>query len=142
MIRPSYHRAPGPRGPGGWWILPEIAVQLESDVVCPDVAGWRRERCPERPTGIPIRIKPDWVCEVVSPSNAKNDTVRKLQLFHRMAIPHYWIIDPNEMTLSVLRWVPESYTTVLLAHRGELVHAEPFAQVELAVGELFGDDPL
>ena len=40
-------------GPGGWWIVTEISVQY-SEHQCPahDLAGWRRERLPERPSGI------------------------------------------------------------------------------------------
>jgi hypothetical protein len=30
------------------------------------VAGWRRERMPEMPDDEPIRVVPDWVCEILS----------------------------------------------------------------------------
>ena len=73
------------------------------EIVRPDAVGWRRERCPKRPTGIPVLVKPDWICEVVSPSNATDDTVKKLRLFQRLAIPHYWLVDPRDATLTVMR---------------------------------------
>ncbi len=142
VIRPPFQRPPGRGGPGGWWILTEVEILLGSgDVVRPDVAGWRRERTPERPTGIPVRTHPDWICEVVSPSNASNDTVRKLRLYHDARIPHYWLADPRDATLTVLRWTDAGYTAVLASQRGEKVRAEPFDEVELEVGTLFGDDP-
>src|SRR5262245_544384 len=63
-------------GPGGWWIMTEVEVELEShETYRPDVVGWRRERSPERPSGRPVRIRPDWVCEVLSASNADTDLV-------------------------------------------------------------------
>jgi Uma2 family endonuclease len=109
--------------------------------VRPDVVGWRRERCPQRPSGTPIHLVPDWVCEVLSASNASRDTVTKLRLYHRERVPHYWIVDPASATLTVMRWTEPGYLTVLAAERGEIVRAEPFDAIELEVGPLFGDDP-
>lgn len=136
-----FNRRPGGRRPGGWWFLTEVEVELEpGEVYRPDVLGFRRERVPERPTGNPLRVRPDWVCEVLSPTNARHDTVRKMRVYHRCEIPHYWILDPREETLAVHRWTREGYLTALLAERGERVRAEPFGAIELSVGVLFGDD--
>lgn len=141
-IKAPFQRRSGTGGPGGWWISTEVEVLLESgDIVRPDVVGWRRDRCPERPTGFPIKLRPDWVCEVTSPKRANDDTVKKLRLYHRVAIPHYWLVDTRDETLAVLRWSEAGYVTVLRAERGETVRAEPFDAIELAVGTLFGDDP-
>ena len=141
-IRSPYQRATGRGGPGGWWILPEVEVLPGSvDLVRPDIAGWRRERCPDRPTGTPVKLRPDWMCEVVSPSNAKRDTIEKLRLYHRAAVPHYWLVDPQDATLTVMRWSSDGYITVLRAQRGETVRPEPFQHIEIAIGTLFGDDP-
>lgn len=141
-IKPPFQRRPGGGGPGGWWISTEVEVLLETgDVVRPDVLGWRRERCPERPAGFPIKLRPDWVCEVISPQRAKDDTVKKLHLYHRIKLPHYWLVDNRDETLTVMRWSEAGYITVLSAERGETVRAEPFDAIELVVGTLFGDDP-
>lgn len=141
-IRQPFQRKPGGGGPGGWWIATEVEVLLDTgDVVRPDVLGWRRETCAARPTGTPVRARPDWICEVVSPQNATDDTVRKLRLYQRVAVPHYWIVDPREATLTVMRWSHEGFVTLLRAERGEVVRAEPFDAVDLIIGTLFGDDP-
>jgi Uma2 family endonuclease len=112
------------------------------EVVRPDVLGWRRENCPQKPTGTPVKVRPDWICEILSSSNPKDDTVKKLRLYHQVAIPHYWIVDPREATLTVMRWSSDGYVTLLIAEREETVRAEPFHAIELAVGVLFGDDPV
>ena len=139
-VRPRFHRKEA-GGQGGWWILTEVEVVLTpGEVVRPDVVGWRRSRCPERPTGTQVTIRPDWVCEVVSDSNANQDTVQKLRLYHRDSIPHYWLADPRDQTLTVMRWSPDGYITLLRAERGEIVRAEPFEAIDLHVGTLFGDD--
>ena len=141
-VRPSFQRQRSGGGLGGWWILTEVELSLETaDIVRPDIVGWRREHCPERPTGTPVRIRPDWICEVISPSNATDDTVKKLCLYHGVAIPHYWVVDPRDATLTVMRWSADGYVTLLRAERAEVVRAEPFQAIELAVGTLFGDDP-
>jgi Uma2 family endonuclease len=121
-IRPAFQRRSGGSWPGGWWIVTEVEVLLETgDVVSPDVLGWRRERCSERPVGTPIELRPDWVCEVVSASDAKHDTVKKLRLYHRVTIPHYWLVDPRDSTLTVMRWSPDGYITLMRAERTEVV---------------------
>ena len=81
------------------------------------------------------------VRELVSPGNAKHDTVKKLRLYHQVGVPHYWLVDPRDSTLTVMRWSEDGYVTLMRAERGELVRAEPFHAIELAVGTLFGDDP-
>ncbi|AUX19649.1 hypothetical protein SOCEGT47_001010 [Sorangium cellulosum] len=141
-VKIPFQRRPGGRWPGGWWFATEVEVELMPDQVYrPDVVGWRRERSPERPSGSPVRLRPDWVCEVLSPDNARNDTVKKMRVYHRCRLPHYWIVDPREETLTVHRWTPEGYLVALRAERGERVRAEPFDAIALQVGVLFGDEP-
>lgn len=141
-VKSPFQRPPGRGGPGGWWIATEVEVLLPSaDIVRPDVLGWRRERVPERPVGNPVRARPDWICEVISPTNANRDTVAKLRLYHEAQVPHYWLVDPRDATLTVMRWSAPGYVTIVRAERGETVRAEPFEAIEIAIGTLFGDDP-
>ena len=65
-------------GPGGWWIVTEPGIELpNTPEISPDVAGWRRERMPEMPVDEPIRVVPDWVCEILSPTTRRHDMLRK-----------------------------------------------------------------
>jgi len=135
-----YNRKPGGRFPGGWWFVNEVEIILESSQVFrPDITGWRRDRLPAVPDW-PVSTKPDWVCEVLS-TNRQNDLVKKKRALHRHQVPHYWIIDPANETLTVYRWHPDGYIEVLIADRTQRVRAEPFDGIELSVGVLFGDDP-
>jgi Uma2 family endonuclease len=136
-----FGRRPGGSWPGGWWFATEVEIVFGDDVFRPDVVGWRRDRVAERPAGTPIRILPDWTCEILS-TNRRHDLVKKKRAYHREKVPHYWILDPTEETLAVHRWSPDGYTEVLAAQRGERVRAEPFDAVELQVGAFFGDDEL
>lgn len=137
LLKPRYQRGRG--GPGGWWIATEVEIELSvHDVYVPDVVGWKRERTPERPRGRPIRIRPDWVCEILSASNALNDLGIKLAAYHRTGVPHYWIVDPERETLTVYRSSGDGYVVVLSAGRGHTVHAEPFEELPLLIDDLFG----
>jgi Uma2 family endonuclease len=136
-----YDRRPGGRLPGGWWIVTEVEIELEEhQVYRPDVVGWQRDRLPDLPKQTPITVRPDWVCEVLSESNASNDLVRKMRGYHRAGLPHYWVVDPAEETLTVYRWTADGFLLVLAADREERARAEPFDAVELFVGALFGAD--
>lgn len=128
-------------GPGGWWILIEPGIELPgSPEVSPDLAGWRRERMPALPDDESIRVVPDWICEVLSPSNASNDTIEKMSLYHRVHVQHYWLLDPRDETLAVYRRHADGYLHVLGARKGDRVRAEPFEAIELSIAALFGDD--
>lgn len=135
-----YDRRPGGRLPGGWWFATEVEVQLDSEnIFRPDVVGWRRERMEQLPSEVPIPLRPDWVCEILS-TNKRNDLIKKKRAYHRAAVPHYWIVDPEQETLAVYRFSPDGYVELLVAERSETIHAEPFEAVEIRVGVLFGDD--
>ncbi len=136
-----FDRRPGGRSPGGWWFATEVLVDFgPRQQLRPDLVGWRRARMPERPTGTVVSVAPDWICEIISPSNASNDTVKKKRVYHQHQVPHYWLLDPVQETLSVLRWSADGYVEVLNAMRGERVRAEPFDAIELSLAVFFGDD--
>jgi Uma2 family endonuclease len=132
----------GPVSPGGWWFGHEVDIEFgPHDVYRPDVAAWRRDRFPNRPTGRPLRARPDWVCEILSESNARQDLSTKLRAYHEYRVPHYWIIDPGRELLNVYAWREEGYLTALVAGRKDRVRAVPFDAIEISVGVFFGDDP-
>jgi Uma2 family endonuclease len=138
-------RAYGPRsrgrGPGGWVFAMEVEIELEAhQVYRPDVAGWRRERLPQLPEEVPATVRPDWVGEILSPSNKQNDLFKKLRTYQRCQVPHYWLLDPEVEVLAVYRWTAEGYLLVVTTEGSERVRAEPFDAVELSVRELLAGD--
>ena len=124
-------------GPGGWLVLDEPELRLGDDVLVSDLAAWRRERLPAVSTGEYPALAPDWVCEVLSPSTARIDRVKKLTIYARENVPYAWLVDPLQQTLEILgleaaRW------TLLATHEADArVRAEPFAAVELDLGTLW-----
>jgi Uma2 family endonuclease len=131
----------GAHGPGGWWIGTEPTIEFAThEVYQPDVAGWRLERMPD-PDEYPIRMVPNWVCEILSPSTADRDLGQKLLGYHRAHVGHYWVVDPADQTLTVHRWREASYSTALKARASERVRAEPFDSIEIALASIFDIPP-
>ncbi|MBX3269579.1 MAG: Uma2 family endonuclease [Sandaracinaceae bacterium] len=125
-------------GPGGWWILLEVDVRLgPHDIVRPDLAGWRRERLPSPWDTRPIDVVPDWICEVLSPSNAAVDRVTKRKLYAEHGVSFYWIVDPTEGTLEADRLERGAWVDAGRHDRTAVARIPPFEAVELPVGRLF-----
>ncbi len=125
-------------GPGGWWILQEVDVRLSvHDIVRPDVSGWRRERLPS-PWGLrPIEVVPDWICEILSPSNQAMDRVTKRRLYAKAGVGFYWLVDPGERTLEALRLVDGVWVDAGSYDASARARIPPFELVELVVARLF-----
>jgi Uma2 family endonuclease len=136
-----YDRRAGRGGPGGWIFATEVEIQLEAhQVYRPDVAGWRRARLARLPAQGPIEVRPDWVCEILSPTNKQNDLFKKLRTYQRAEVSHDWILDPESEALAVYRWTADGYLLVLTAEGSERVRAEPFDAVELSPRDLVSGD--
>lgn len=132
----------GHGNPGGWWMGTEVEIELAPhEVYLPDIAGWRIERVPERPRGRPVRVAPNWVCEILSPSTASRDLGHKLQTYHLARVGHYWVAEPFNQTLTVYRWHEAGYVVAMSAGAGERVRLEPFEAVELDLDDIFGVSP-
>jgi Uma2 family endonuclease len=128
----------GRGGPGGWIILFEPELHLGSDVLVPDLAGWRRERLPELPKTAYFEVAPDWICEILSPSTEAVDRARKLRVYARERVAHVWLIKPEHRTLEVLAFDGSAFRIEAI-HQGEdPVRAVPFDAVELPLSSLWG----
>ncbi len=126
-------------GPGGWWTLVEPGIELpRAPEVSPDVGGWRRERMPVPPAhGEPITLAPDWVCEVLSPSNQRWDLLKKFPFYAREGVPWLWVIDPRQRTLEV-RELRDGAWSVRSTHGDEeRVRLPPFEAIEIPLARMW-----
>jgi Uma2 family endonuclease len=124
----------GAGGPGGWLFLIEPELHFGKDVVVPDVAAWRRERLAEVPDAPWLELAPDWVCEVLSPSTASLDRVKKMRVYARERVALYWIVDPVALTLEVFRLGEGDSYVVDAAFDGTgPIRARPFDAIEIAI---------
>lgn len=138
-LRGPFDRGRG--GPGGWRILFEPELHLKADVLVPDLAGWRRARLPVLPDEAFFSLAPDWACEVLSPSTAALDRVKKLSIYAREGVPHVWLVDPIARTLEVLLLEGGRWTIVSTWSGMAILRAEPFEAIELDLSLLWEEPP-
>jgi Uma2 family endonuclease len=136
-IEPAFDEGRG--GPGGWIILGEPEIHFSRQVLVPDLAGWRRTRLPRLPATAYIAVAPDWVCEVISPSTARLDRAKKLRIYAGEGVRHAWLVDPLARTIEVLRLEGGRWSIVATHAGDEAVRIEPFEEIELEIGALWGD---
>lgn len=135
----------GPRGPGGssgWWIGTSLLIRMAGgEALCPDLAGWRRDRVSEKPREHPITTMPDWVCEVTVTTRRK-DTTEVPRMLAENGVPWYWRIDVPTENLIVHELTDQGFVQRMSLFREDgKVRIPPFDAVELSVPVILGDDP-
>ncbi|HEX7829729.1 MAG TPA: Uma2 family endonuclease [Thermoanaerobaculia bacterium] len=127
----------GDGGPGGWWILSEPEIHLRSDVLVPDIAGWRHSTLPVMPSAAALTIVPDWICEVLSPSNEIYDRRKKMPTYARHGVQWAWVVDPIERLIEVSRLTEGFWLNVGTYAGDETARMEPFEAIEIPLSRLW-----
>lgn len=130
----------GDDGPGGWIFIAEPELHLGSNVVVPDLAGWRRERLPSEPSAAYIETSPDWVCEILSPSTVQLDRGAKRRLYADAGVKHLWLLDPQARLLECFANVGGQWLLQATFQPGDEVRVEPFDAVGFPLDVLFPFD--
>ena len=86
---------------GRVFLSPIDIVFSEFNVLQPDVVFFVHGREHLIDLKQAIRIVPDIAIEVVSPSTAKTDRGKKMQVFTRYGVREYWIVDPELRSVEV-----------------------------------------
>jgi Uma2 family endonuclease len=127
----------GRGGPGGWWIIAEPGIELPNDTkeISPDVAGWRRERMPELPGDEPIRVVPDWVCEILSKTTRRHDLLRKLPYYANVGVAYAWVVDLEARVLTAHRLESTDWRIIGTYSEEPEARIAPFDAVPLNVAD-------
>ena len=139
-IGPPFARGRG--GPGGWIILIEPELHLGANVLVPDLAGWRRDTMGAVPDEPYLTVRPDWLCEVLSPSTERYDRGAKVRLYAGAGVTNVWLVNPLQHTLEVLRLsseTPSQWTSLAIFTDDAKLRAEPFEAFELDLAVLWQD---
>jgi len=139
-LGPPFKRGRG--GPGGWIILDEPEVHLARNVLVPDLGGWRRETMAAIANEPYFTMRPDWVCEVLSPSTERFDRGDKMKLYAQAGVANAWLVNPLLRTLEVVRLssgTPDQWISVGVFRDDAKVRVEPFEALELELGVLWQD---
>ncbi len=109
-------------------------------MLVPDLAGWRHSRLPVVPRKPYFTLAPDWVCEVLSPSTAGLDRVRKKHIYAREGVEFVWLVDPVGRTLEVFQLRDKQWVEQGAWSGDDRVRAPPFDALELEIGALWLPD--
>jgi Uma2 family endonuclease len=142
-LGPPFKRGRG--GPGGWIILDEPELHLDSAILVPELGGWRRETMAAVANEPYFTIRPDWICEVLSPSTERFDRGDKIALYAQAGVSHAWLVNPLQRTLEVLRLSlekPQQWMTLNVFRDDANVRAEPFDAIALDLAILWQDAKL
>jgi Uma2 family endonuclease len=121
---------------GGWWILGEPELHLGTEVVVPDIAGWRAERMPDLTDVAFFDLAPDWVCEVISPSTARLDRYFKTKVYARHGVEYGWLVDPVQRGIEVHR-LNGTHWSLIETYAGDGARIPPFEAIEIRLADLW-----
>jgi Uma2 family endonuclease len=117
----------------GWWIEIEAEIRLlQERLAVPDLSGWRVERVPDLVEENPLTVVPDWCCEILSPTTARDDKRLKLPLYAKAAVPWIWLVDPTRQLIEVYQPINGLPALVTAAQEEERCVLPPF-EIEISL---------
>jgi Uma2 family endonuclease len=123
---------------GGFAVGSPIDIVFSDyDVLQPDVVYFGPARAHLVDLDRAIRHAPDLCVEILSPSTEATDRGRKMQMFARYGVPEYWIVDPAQEVLEVLRLEAGSYVLVQRAAGDAAVESAVVPGTALRAGSIF-----
>jgi Uma2 family endonuclease len=83
-----------------------------------------------------IRGAPDFIAEIFSPSNAKEDCGVKLDIYRQAGVGECWIVDPDARTIESFELEAGRYRHVTPATLGDTVASVAVPGFSVAVGDV------
>jgi Uma2 family endonuclease len=103
-------------------------VQPDLTVIC-DKKGLGEQNY----TGVPTLI-----VEVLSPSTASNDFIKKMGLYMRVGVQEYWIISPKNNTVHVFPLKEDGfYSEPNIYSKDDIVKSSIFKDLEITLSDIF-----
>ena len=114
-------------------------VFSEYHVVQPDIVYFAEEKTRSIGLRQVIRQAPDLCVEVLSPSTAKRDRGRKLQMYARFDVREYWIADPVQLVLEQFELRDGKYQLRMRGADGDAITTDVMPGLMFSVREVFQD---
>jgi len=124
------------RDVGQVFVSPLDVVLSEYDVFQPDVLFISKNRS-HIIGDLNIQRAPDLVIEVLMPSSEDRDRGIKRKQYLRYGVREYWIIDPQDKTLEVLRASDTEFETVRVYPEGTTATSPVLEGIQVEVEKLF-----
>lgn len=123
------------RGLGRIYVSPFDVHLPSGDIVQPDVIFVSRSRLDIIRDW--IRGVPDLLIEAVSPDNPERDRAVKRDLYARNGVPEYWIVDPEERSVEILRLRGAAYEARGFFEEADTLTSPTMAGLSLPIRPLF-----
>jgi Uma2 family endonuclease len=124
---------------GEIFMAPLDVVFSHFDVVEPDLLYVSRERGRTILTEKHVRGTPELVIEIGSPSTRRRDETIKRRLYERFGVDEYWLVDPAQDVVRVLRRRGDRFGRVreLTREAGDVLTSPLFPGLELRLADIF-----
>jgi Uma2 family endonuclease len=109
------------------------------DTVEPDASFVGRERWDAMPApevGEFLRVVPDLVVEILSPSTASRDRGEKKAVYARNGVREYWLVDPRARQVTVFGLEGQAYDAGSVFAEGDRLASRVLPGLDCAVTEL------
>jgi Uma2 family endonuclease len=121
----------------------ELEVRGEPKNRYPDLTIIREEHIQLLKKRNTIRLSmapPLLVVEIVSPGELQRDRdyIAKRSQYQDIGIPEYWIVDPQEKTVTILERVDAAYTNVEPFQGDNLIRSPQFPELRVTSAQIFG----
>lgn len=80
---------------------------------------------------------PTLVVEVVSPSNASDDYIKKLNLYMSFGVREYWIVSPRNRTIEIFKLEDDSYGEPEISSKNDIVGSGVFNEIKIPLEDIF-----
>jgi Uma2 family endonuclease len=111
------------------------------DTVEPDVSFVSAARLAAGPTPVDgelLRIVPDLVIEILSPSTRARDLGEKRELYESNGVREYWVVDSRERTVRVFRRGRQGFATERVVAEGSL-ESDLIPGLSISLADVFTD---
>ena len=121
---------------GTIFIAPTDVILAPTTVVQPDlifIGNDRRGIVTERA----IEGSPTLLIEILSPTTQRTDRETKAQLYAKYAVPHYWLIDPDQPTIEAYELAGDQYKLIVKAQNAEVFTPSLFPGLTIPLADLW-----
>jgi Uma2 family endonuclease len=119
------------RGLGRVFTAPIDVILSDTTIVQPDLVFIAIDRA-SIISARGIEGAPTLVVEILSPSTARIDRSRKLQIYARHGVPYYWIVDSDARSIDVYRATAGIYAPADRHTSADLAGMEPLSDLALS----------
>ncbi len=124
------------RSLGRGYFSPFDVVLSDTNVVQPDLLFVSTERAAII-TADNVQGAPDLVVEILSPATAERDRTIKLDLYAQHGVKEYWIVDPDDKTITVLMRGESRFEVDGIYGEGQSLRSPTLEGFSVALEEVF-----